>query len=109
MDEQVSDPKKRFTPLIVLCERMLFAFADIDSFGSFSDMDKAKTATGGQWWRIMDDWMDENRVELERLQAHCKITPENVQVYARGKTIPNVFSWLHLEIESLMVEFVCPH
>jgi hypothetical protein len=57
----------------------------------------------------MFDLLREKRQGLHSiLEDYCDVASDDISVYARGQKPPNVFSILHLTMESMIVDYVCP-
>ena len=108
MDDQESDLKKRFTPWIKLMEKIVLGFADRGKLQSFSNLGETKSTHQDSCLAFTTYLLRRDREELcDRLEKYCTVTPESISVYAHGRTPPNVFSILHLTVESLMRAYVC--
>jgi len=109
IDHEVVDVKKRLTPWLVLLEKMVLGFADkglLVSFAHLAAMGRTHREAG---WMFVVDQLRESRAEMcASLQEYCDVTPENICVYSSGQRTPNVFSFLHLTVDSLVECHVRP-
>jgi hypothetical protein len=109
MDEHQFDRKKRFTPWIKLLEIVVLGFADLGDLTTFRHLSGMERSYKDACLSLMAAFLGENREEICRnLNQYCNIAPEDIRVYALGNTPPNVFSILHVTVESLIQDYVCP-
>jgi hypothetical protein len=105
--EGPANSKKAYTPLIILSERMVLGYADNGDVGRFVTLGElSPERKNGYLWFMTTLLRDKQEDVHKSLRQYCPITAENISVYAHGRTPLNVFSILHLTVESLMIDYV---
>jgi hypothetical protein len=109
LGNQELDPKRRFTPFIVLLERVVLDFADRGEAFKQRTLDGCNVSSQKEsYWLFIADLLRRHDEELQKEVRDCNVTPDNINVYAGGDRIPNVLSFLHLTYEILRNQNVCP-